>query len=230
MAFIGENDIPKDSIALILAWMYTSKTDGHKFMCNFYYGNKYTFWHVLKTAFPDLDIYTYEEVMSRYKNDLAFRDESADKIRKMLTEHRVGISATLLVYEDPADELIFEQDDTKLNMNLIDQIKNSNVETIYFTDLRARSNLGHIYRIFTKGQRLPESGAMDSVADTFTISADSYFGREIQGIILPSPSSNARRGEWRTPWFVEMHKQNPDITFDEGRAAMYRKAFAKYFK
>ncbi len=95
--------------------------------------------------------------------------------------------------------------------------------------LSARSNLGHIYRTFTKGQKLPESGDMQAVADTFTISADSYFGREIEGIILPSPSSNARRGEWRTPWYTAMHDENPDITFDEGRVLMYRKALAKYF-
>ena len=84
--YIKDNPIHEDSRALILGTLYPGKNT-EEFMCDYFYGNNYTIWSILKKAFPNLDIYSYDDV-----SDGSKKIKSAGKIESMLSKNNIAIS------------------------------------------------------------------------------------------------------------------------------------------
>ena len=229
--------IPEDSKALILGTIYPSK-EKVTFLCDYFYGNDYTIWNILKTTFPDLDIYTLDEV-----KDGSLYTESAEKIKAMLQEHKVAISDTILetvhIGSNSVDN--FDKDKTVYNIDLIEQIKNSTIETIYFTSNMARTKFtNNIYSVYMHELRNRKEGPKYTIdiplkgkklsklltGDIFTIGSSSYFERDIAGVILPSPSTNSVRGN--STAYQADKKSNPNSSYKEWRKKFYKEVFRKY--
>lgn len=95
---------------------YTPQGTG-SFLCKFFYGNKYSLWGILKTAFPSLAIDCPEEIISA--------EEAAAKICAVLNKYDIAISDTVQIGIRPLNQSsadIFVKG-TLYNEALIDQIK-----------------------------------------------------------------------------------------------------------
>ncbi len=235
--YIDENPIKEDSKALILGTIYPCKCDSddkneqkeptYWFDTDFFYGNKYSLWDMLKTAFPKLDIYSKEEIDGKYKlnsEDMEVYEESAEKIKAMLDENHIAISDVVKIAkrEDCQDCSADSFDDkvTQYNKDLVGQIKGSKIKTVYFTSIEA-------YNLF-ETKILNRKALGKKSGDEFEISIDDYAHNPIYCYILPSPSSSANRSASKTEWFKNAQKQNPDITVAEARKQYYIDAFKKY--
>ncbi len=212
--YIDENPIKEDSKALILGTIYPSK-DTADFKCDFFYGNDYTIWEILQLAFPDLDIFSYDEVQDGSK-----KTESADKIKAMLDKHHIAISDTILATkrQDGVERSkdLYDENETIYNTKLVEQIKNSKIETIYLT---GTSVYQKFYKIFKDHVNIPSTAVSQS-----SISMN-FDNRNIEVIVLPSPSESGKRGNTA---YHEAKKQDEKLTYQEWCVPIYRKVFKKY--
>lgn len=222
------------TVALILGTIYPS-TPLEDFTCKFFYGNDYSLWGILEQAFDS----KAESTIDR----LSF-EKSPQKIEKVLKKYNIAISDTILETirfpEAAASADDFIDSATVYNKFLINAIKNSKIKTIFFTSMRARIIFtSKIYSPYIR--ELKDSSKKLTVdlplvigsvskfftGDTFTISASSIFGREIDCILLPSPSQSGGRGNPKR--FQEARENNSDLDYNTWRICYYRKAFYSVF-
>ncbi|MDK2818116.1 MAG: hypothetical protein KFW21_01535 [Spirochaetota bacterium] len=97
--------------------IYPSKNT-KEFMYFYFYGNNYTIWNILKKDFPNLDIYSYDDV-----SDGSKKIESAGKIKSMLSKNNITISDLVKVpkRKDGAKfHVDFFEEETEYNIELIE--------------------------------------------------------------------------------------------------------------
>ncbi len=157
----------------------------HKyFKIPFFYGNEGSIWEILEVVLDKA------------------------KILKWLKDHDIAISDTILKTKRldgkaSCSEDKFDKEHTEYNLVLIEAIKNSKIEKIYFTSVKARVKFSHIYTTYIKSlieqkkedkhtrKEFIKDGDMSKSGSQFDILEKSYFGRKIHCHILPSPSKRA---------------------------------------
>lgn len=220
--YIKTTPIETKDKAIILGTIYPGKTvetnPTKNFLCDFYYGNQYSLWRKLKNIFTDLDILTFDQVKGK-----TFRKESAGKIIKMLKENHIAISDTILSADrnGTRSQDTFDENKTKYNTDLKDQIKNSDIKTIIFTSLDAKK------RFFTHILKVKDSSLSNDIGIKTSISNDSGLGNDISYTILPSPSNRASRV---SNTFLKEQKMNPDTCYTDWKKKVYEETFSPFIK
>lgn len=120
--------ISPKSKKLILGTIHPHDTD--KFEMPFFYGNKMSVWNILSEAFPDqlskpLELKKVLHFLN--SNDIAI----SDTIKKCVRKNPTALDKDLIPLE--------------LNMKIVDEIKNSRINEIYFTSGFQKNNA---FRLF----------------------------------------------------------------------------------
>lgn len=218
------NELPVDSQTqyLILGTIYPwSPTGIDSFSCAFFYGNQYSFWNILKQAFPRLPIDA--------KNDILCPEKSVEKIKSLLQKYHIAVSDTVKTAVRPADRPsadIFLQG-TQYNEDLIEQIyKAKTLQTIFFTGKKAFDIFRRLYMQSVKKQGFKVSQLFPKniiSGEKFLLKDNFFLYRDIWCILLPSPSSGAVRGKSRA--FI----MSGESHYPSWRLNFYREAFAVIF-
>ncbi len=166
--YIEKYPIKKTDKYLILGTIHPHIVE--EFKIDFFYGNVGSFWNILS------------EACSMELNELS-------QILKFLDDHRIGMSDMILSCNR---DNISETRDAKLknlafNMDIKQQILNSDISTIFFTSSFNKNNAA---KLFCKSFNvsIPKNWRDNY---EFDIQLDN---KRLKGIILLSPSGNANRG------------------------------------
>lgn len=168
--FVGKYSILADSEKLILGTIHPHFTS--EFEVQFFYGNKSSIWKILNDAFD---------------NEIG-QPITLDGILNFLRRRKMAISDTILEClrknQNALDSDLIPQE---LNYNLIEQIKNSRINEIFFTSGFGKNNAFKLFYVdileqkITKAIKAEKSILLDPV----------HFGRPILLKILVSPSGSA---------------------------------------
>jgi G:T/U-mismatch repair DNA glycosylase len=168
--YIDKYPIDPTATKLILGTIHPH--DHEKFRTPFFYGNTNSFWEILSQAFPG----ELEKLFT------------VDGIRKFLKNRSITISDTI-VRCDRRKSSSYDEDliNIELNYDLIPQITNSNIKTIYFTSGFGKNNA---FRLFY--ERILKQKITKEIRQSREIILDpKIFGREVKLMILYSPSGAA---------------------------------------
>lgn len=220
--FLEEMPLQSDSQALILGTIYPYASQGtQSFLCQFFYGNKYSLWGLLKKAFPHLPIDAKEEIVCPH--------QAAEKIKNMLRLYHIAISDTVKVavrpdYKPSADHFLAG---TQYHNELIQQIRQASaLKTIFFTGKKVVDIFRSLYVQAMRKEGLYRSLLFPQSigsGEIFTLQDTQYLRKELRCILLPSPSPSARRGKSRA--FVASGWDN----YQNWRLRFYRDAFERIF-
>ncbi len=231
-AYISNTFFENKPTLLILGTMYpcackrkcfTGENHTVCFICDFFYGNEYTLWGILKDAFPNLKIDKRKDI----KNSV----ESAEKIKTLLKNNNVAISDTILETkrnsEAPCSADDFIDGETKYNEELIEHIKKNPIDKIYFT---SKKTLGFFAKIYKNkiGRKLPIAVTKQRVGTQFTLTKEqTVFNRDIIFYVLPSPSGNGVRKEPIA--YQNAHVIKNELTYSQWREGFYKESFKDVF-
>jgi hypothetical protein len=171
--YVEQYPIAKDSTKLILGTIHPH--DHQNFELDFFYGNEGTLWKILSQSFPD-------------KLTLPL---SVKGIANFLNEHKIAISDTILecTRKNPT-ALDMDLNPTKLNFDLINQIRNSQIEQILFTSGFGKNNAFRLFYVDILGKRITKE-----IKDNRGVVLDgNILGRPIKLTVLYSPAGTANVG------------------------------------
>lgn len=135
--YIDKYGISPDSRKLIIGTIHPHNHD--IFKVPFFYGSKMSIWNLLNKAFNNEmgDVITLESII------------------KFLSNHKISISDTIRVCER-INPTALDQDlrPIELNRQLVEQIKNSNIEQILFTSGFGKNNAFRLFYIDILGLRI----------------------------------------------------------------------------
>ncbi len=168
--YLDKYPISPDSEILIVGTIHPH--NHHDFVIPFFYGNKLSLWTILSDAFPD-DLkkpISLEGVLSFLKRR---KISVSDTIRECQRKNPTALDKDLIPVQ--------------LNEQLIDQIRNSNINLILLTSGFQKNNAFRLFYADILGQRItPEIRKTKEVT-----LHQSIFGREVRLNILYSPSGSS---------------------------------------
>jgi len=206
--YLDKHPIKKDSKKLIVGTIHPHNHEDFK--VKFFYGNVLSLWNILHEAFPDeLD-----------------NPSDKDSILRFLDNRKISMSDTVLEAEriNPTaldDDFI----PRKLNMNLIQKIKDSEVQEIFFTSGFAKNNAFKLFYESILNLKITKK----IKDDRGCILNDERLGRPIKLIVLYSPSGNANRGIANSKIYKEKkeyYKRISDTPVQAFKVDYYREKFS----
>lgn len=164
--------------------------DASQFKLPFFYGNRLSLWKILQQAFPE---------------DFG-QELSLDSILHFLQKHRIAVSDTIRECIRTND-LASDQDliPTRLNHELLEQIRQSNIREIFFTSGFQRNNAFKLFYVDILGRKIiPEIRRNREL-----ILESEVFGRPVKLTILYSPSGAANRAWAQTKIWKDNKNKYP---------------------
>ncbi len=149
------------------------------FKMDFFYGNRNSIWNILRDAFPT-------EIPTDYK---------LDDVHKFLTTRKIAISDTILKCTRKSNSAL-DSDliPDVLNMELITQIKASQIKQVLCTSGFGKNNAFRLFYEEILGRKLTKEIRVEKKV----ILPPEIFGREVTVFVLPSPSGAANISLSRT--------------------------------
>lgn len=180
--YLDKYPIPKESERLIVGTIHPHNHD--KFEMQFFYGNKNSIWNVLSEAFPkDLEQpITFEGVDDFLKSK---KIALSDTIRKCVRDSPTALDKDLIPIQ--------------LNTEIIEQIRNSNINEILFTSGFAKNNAFKLFYIDILGNKKIPS----EVRKNREIILEKEFGRPVKLTVLYSPSGSSNVGLSKSKLYKE---------------------------
>lgn len=168
--FLVSNPIKNSDKILILGTIHPH--DVNSFKLPFFYGNRNSLWNIFREVFPE---------------ELA-PDFTIDDIKKLLSKRNIALSDTILECHRLNDSAL-DKDliPIQLNMDLIDQIKDSSINQIYCTSGFGKNNAFRLFYESILGLKINKEIKQAKSA----ILPYDLFGRTIRVSLLPSPSGAA---------------------------------------
>lgn len=205
--YIDKYPILPESEKLILGTIHPH--DHQSFLLPFFYGNKLSIWKILNEAFP---------------NELG-QPISLKGITGFLQKNKIAVSDTIreCTRKNPTS---FDSDliPTKLNYEIIDQIKNSRITEIFFTSGFQKNSAFKLFYVDILKQRLTR----EIRADREVILDGSFFGRTVKLTILYSPSGAANVGLSLSKIYLDnKNKYDPKRPVQDFKVDYYRNKFSK---
>jgi len=183
--------------------------DASQFMLPFFYGNRLSIWKILQQAFPE-----------DFDSEL-----SLESILHFLDKHHISMSDTIRECRR-TNESALDQDliPTRLNWELLDQIRQSKVHEIFFTSGFQKNNAFKLFYVDMLGQKITHEIRHNRELE---LPAD-LFGRSLKLTILYSPSGAANRAWAQTPiWKANQHKYDGSPTpLHDFKVDYYRNKFS----
>ena len=184
--YIDKYEISSDSRKLIIGTIHPH--DHENFKIPFFYGSKMSIWNLLNKGFNNEmgDVFSLES------------------IKTFLSNHKIAISDTIRVCER-INPTALDQDlrPIELNMQLVEQIKNSNIEEILFTRGFGKNNAFRLFYVDILGLRItPEIRRNREL-----VLNGNVFGRPVKLTILYSPSGASNVGISKSKMYME-NQQN----------------------
>jgi G:T/U-mismatch repair DNA glycosylase len=207
--YLDANLIKPDDRAIILGTIHPHRAE--RFQIDYFYGNRNSFWQIMAAAFPHLHW------------------DSLSAIRQNLADYHIWIS-DMIRECDRADESISSDSQLQnliLNTEQIEKgLKSVPIETIFFTSGFGKNSAA---RLFCEAFHI--SARPNAFNRDFLI-PQKYFGREIHGILLISPSGIANRGLHRNPLFLKEKDKyiNLPHPYQQFKVDFYRERFASVFE
>ena len=175
----------------------------------FFYGNISEFWRFLDLVYPGNKLYT--NGCPKLSDIISFLDKN-----------KFGI--TDIVYNPKSKRFSVDSEmgnlnDSDLNPFLLNWIKNSKVDVIYFTSFGGKNSAKNLFKKWYRKECKKPSRIKNDHINKIEI-----LGREIQLIDLFSPSPTARRSSSRVKEFIKWRankKNNHD--YDSFRIYWYKK-------
>lgn len=180
--FVPDYPILPDSRKLILGTIHPH--DHENFLLNFFYGNEGSLWKILSEAFP-------QDLKS---------PSSLPEIISFLRKHKIAISDTILqcARKNPT-ALDSDLIPIKLNFDLIDQIKKSQVSEILFTSGFGKNNAFRLFYVNILNQKITKQIREEKSV----ILPPTIFGRFVKLTILYSPSGSSNVGVSKSKLYLE---------------------------
>ena len=168
--YVTEYPIRKNSKKLILGTIHPH--DHEYFKIPYFYGNKLSLWNILNEAF---DFELGKEI-------------TLEAVLKFLQNRKISVSDTVL--ECTRKNMTALDKDLKveiLNLDLINQIKDSEINEIFFTSGFGKNNAFKLFYVDILGQKITKK-----IKEEKGIVLDrTYFGRPVKLTVLMSPSGSA---------------------------------------
>ena len=183
--------------------------DASQFMLPFFYGNRMSLWKILQQAFPE-----------------DFGPElTINSILYFLKRHRIAMSDTIRECQRINDSAL-DQDliPTRLNWELLEQVKQSNIREIFFTSGFQKNNAFRLFYVDMLKQRItPEIRHNREL-----ILASEIFGRPVKLTILYSPSGAANRAWTQTKIWKDNQRKyvNSHTPLQDFKVDYYREKFS----
>ena len=208
--FIDTYLIKRESKYLIIGTIHPHRTDD--FEVNFFYGNKNTLWSILSEAFPSRDFSSEKKIIETLNNSLT---SVTDLIRKCDREN---------------ENVTKDKDLYNLCMNtnaIREGIEKSSITTIFFTSGFGKNNAA---KLFVEIFKIRYKDTWSDTKKSFIIPKD-VFGREINAIILLSPSGDALRGIAGSPSYKKKRHlyANEKTPVKQFRIDFYKEKFKDVF-
>ena len=183
--------------------------DASQFKLPFFYGNRLSLWKILQQAFPE-----------------DFQPElTLDSILHFLRKHRIGVSDTIRecirTNNSASDQDLIP---TRLNHELLEQIRQSNIREIFFTSGFQKNNSFKLFYVDILGRQItPEIRRNREL-----VLEPKVFGRPVKLTILYSPSGAANRAWAQTKiWKDNQHKYAGSPTpLQDFKVNYYREKFS----
>ena len=177
------------------------------FELDFFYGNVGSIWNILSDAFPD---------------ELA-KPVSLAGIKTFLNARKITISDTirkckrikLTALDKDLDPLI-------LNTDLLDQIKNSQINHLIFTSGFGKNNAFKLFYVNLLKQKLSK----EVRAQREMILPEKFFGRPLKVSILYSPSGMSNIPISQTAAFQSYKVLNPGSNTNHFKVQLYKSAIS----
>lgn len=162
--------------------------DASQFKLPFFYGNRLSLWKILQQAFPE-----------------DFGPElTLDSILHFLQKYRIAVSDTIRECIRTNNSAL-DQDliPTRLNHELLEQIRQSNIREIFFTSGFQKNNAFKLFYVDMLGRKI----TAEIWRDRELVLEPEVFGKPVKLTILYSPSGAANRAWAQTKiWKDNQHK------------------------
>ena len=183
--------------------------DASQFMLPFFYGNRLSLWKILQQAFSE-----------DFGSELTL-----DSILLFLKKHHIAMSDTIQECQRINDSAL-DQDliPTRLNWELLEQIRQSNIRQIFFTSGFQKNNAFRLFYVDMLKQRITP----DIRHNRELILSPEIFGKSVKLTILYSPSGAANRAWAQTKiWRDNHHKYvNSPTPLQDFKVDYYREKFS----
>ena len=248
---------PKEEAFLIIGTAYPcccntdyKKEPTKRFLCDFFYGNDYTIWELLRLTklvkFPELGL-----VRQSHENHENKENEYAKKVIELLKINNVAFSDIFSTFQRMDNSACtpdnFNIDACTFNTNIMETIKGTeNINTIFFTSDDTRkfftkyiynrylqeNNINFIPRnlpILDEQEIKIKLNDLRAGSVFFSNPNTSYFQRKIKFVTLPSPAATGGINQ-NQEWYRNILYENPDLDFYDAKVEYYKKAFDGVFK
>lgn len=204
--YIDKYPISEGSTKLILGTIHPH--DHEKFQIPFFYGNKMTFWNIMKEAYPE-----------KLKTPL-----NVNQIVQFLQENNISVSDTIKTCKRTKKSALDKHlIPIEFNKKLIEQIEKSNIKEIYFTSGFNKNNAFKTFYENILGLKIDANIKKEREL----VLEKGIFNRNIKLIILYSPSGSANLGISNSLIYLKnKHKyQNFEKPIKQFRIDLYRQQF-----
>ena len=190
--YIGLYPINKDSQKLIVGTIHPH--DNLKFIIPYFYGNKLSIWKILNEAFP---------------NELGSLI-SLEGILYFLQKNKISISDTVIsCTRKTSSALDKDLIPLKLNLAMIEQIRDSKITEILFTSGFQKNSAFKLFFVDILGQKMTE----EIKENRSVILEKSFFGRPIKLTILYSPSGSSNIGLSKSKMYLENQEKYKNLPY-----------------
>jgi G:T/U-mismatch repair DNA glycosylase len=184
----------------------------------FYYGNSYEFWRFMELTFQDFRFFNLE-MKADLKLILKWLENNHFSITDMIQHTKVDNNFSV------DSDIIIDDYKFQLNQLLFDWLKESKANKIYFTSFSEGKSAYDLFRKWVKinfNKRLPKGRDIINQNNNHKLK---IFEREVELIMLYSPSPAARRGIPRSQPYIKWLNENKDVNnpIDEFRVYWYKK-------
>lgn len=184
----------------------------------FYYGNSYEFWRFMELVYQNFRFFD-DEQKPNLDLILNWLDSNNFSITDMIQHTKVDNNFSV------DSDIIIDDYKSQLNQNLYDWLLNSKINKIYFTSFSEGKSAYDLFKKWVKihfNKRLPKGREIINQNNNHKLK---IFDKEVELIMLYSPSPAARRGIPRSQPYIKWLKENKDVKnpIDEFRVYWYRK-------
>jgi G:T/U-mismatch repair DNA glycosylase len=180
--YLHKYPIPKDSEKLIVGTIHPHNHEN--FLLPFFYGSTLNIWSILNEA---------------YNNEMGEKI-NLESLLNFLKKHKIAVSDTILECKR-RNPTALDEDllPLKLNKDIVDQIKNSNIREIFFTSGFQKTSAFKLFYVDILGLKITQEIRRDR-----GITLDkAVFGRPVKLTILYSPSGASNMGLSRNKVYLE---------------------------
>lgn len=188
--YLDKYPIKKDSKKLIVGTIHPHFHE--EFKVPFFYGNVVSLWNLLHQAFP-----TELNLPINVKNIMEFLDG-----------RNIAISDTIKIAERK-NPTALDKDliPIQLNLQLLDDIRNSDISEILFTSGFGKNNAFRLFYVNMLGLRITN----EIKSNREIILPEDIFGRPIRLTILYSPSGTSNVGISKSKLYLENKYKYADL-------------------